>query len=183
VSRCASRVAFETLVAYWAGDLPATDEAALEEHLMGCATCAGESGRVAEITEALRAMIPPILTRPMVDALRAKGRDVREDSFAPGERREVQLPPDFDLFVFHLGGIDLTRAARVELRVSDEASGEPLTVVDAAPFDAGAGEVLLCCQPHYASLPPDIVAAVHVHDQDGAERAFRYTILHRFAPG
>jgi DNA-directed RNA polymerase specialized sigma24 family protein len=27
-----------------------------------------------------------------------------------------------------------------------------------------------------------IVAEVHVHDQDGAERVSRYTILHRFAP-
>ncbi len=180
MSGCTSPVGWEALVEYWAGDLPAADEAALEEHVMGCAACSAESARVAAITESFRAMIPPVLTRAMVDALRAKGRDVRESSYAPEERRATHLPRDFDLFIFHLTGIDLTRAASVELRLLDETSGAPLLVNPSVPFDADAGEVLLCCQPHFARLPPDMIAEVHVHDGQGSEHVSRYTILHRF---
>lgn len=177
---CATPATWESLVAYWAGDLSADIEETLEEHLMVCASCAAESARVAAITEVLRNMIPPVVTRGIVDLLRARGRDVRETVFVPGDRREVTLPRDFDLFVFHLTGIDFSRVARADLTLSDETTGDPIAAVREIPFDREAGEVLLCCQRHYASLPPDVVVEVRTHETDGTERCSRYTILHRF---
>src|SRR5215472_12144849 len=120
---CTTPLPWEQLVAYWAGDLPLGDEAAFEEHLMGCATCSAASARVAAITETLRAMIPPIVTRARVEQLRAKGLRIRESAFAPGDRREEWFTPDVDILIFRLGGLDLARAARVEFSLRDEASG------------------------------------------------------------
>jgi anti-sigma factor RsiW len=180
VNPCAAPAPWETLVAYWAGDMSAADGEALEEHLMGCASCTAASARVAAITETLRAMIPPVVTRAAVERLRAKGARVLESRFAPGERREATFPRDADLLIFHLTGLDLSRASHVELVVRDEATGSILVAVGEAAFDAGAGELLLCCQRHFASLPPDIEVEVRVHAEDRAESSARYGILHRF---
>jgi hypothetical protein len=57
---CSRPLSWETLVAYWAHDLPAEEEEAAELHLLGCATCTAESRRVAAVTEGLRAA-PPAL--------------------------------------------------------------------------------------------------------------------------
>jgi len=36
---CQSPIGFETLVAYWLGEVPDKNEATLEEHLLACAHC------------------------------------------------------------------------------------------------------------------------------------------------
>ena len=51
------------------------------------------------------------------------------------------------------------------------------------PFDAAAGEVLIACQRHYASFPPDIVFEVTAHRAGGPVLAARYTVLHVYDPG
>jgi hypothetical protein len=178
---CAAPLPEELLVAYWAGDVPLDDEARVEEHLMGCAGCSAASARVAAITETLRAMIPPIVTRNVVEQLRKKGLRIRESTFAPGDRREEWFTPDVDVLIFQLGGLDLAQAVRVEFSLRDEVSGELLTATRAAPFDTDAGALLLCCQRHYASLPPNVIAEVRVYQRDDGEDSATYAIQHRFA--
>ena len=176
---CSAPIAWSQLVDYWAADLPADDEARIEEHLFGCAACSAEAARVAAIGEGVRAILPPVLTGSIVEQLRARGRRVRESRFAPGDRREERFAKDDDLLVFHLGGLDLSRASRVELALRDEDTGALLVTERAAPFDAQHDAVLLCCQRHYASLPPNVVAEVRVHADDG-ERTTTYGIRHVF---
>jgi anti-sigma factor RsiW len=177
---CDAPVAWESLVAYWAGELPPVEEPSLDEHLMGCAACSAESARVAAVTETLRAMIPPIVDRARVARLRAKGMRIRESAFAPGDRREERFARDVDLLLFRLGGIDLTRAETVELAIREETSGQLLTASKHVAFDRDAGAVVLCCQRHFAVLPPDVVVEVRVHEAGGGEQAVTFTILHRF---
>ncbi len=171
---------FHTGPHHWAGDLSAVDEEAFEVHLMGCAACTAASSRVAAITVTLRSIIPPVVTRAMVEAFRATGMTVLDNPFAPGERREAAFPLEVDLLIFHLTGLDLSRGARVELTLRDEVSGHQLVQVSDAPFDRDAGAILLCCQRHFKALPPDVVVDVRVHDADGGRRESTYTILHRF---
>jgi anti-sigma factor RsiW len=177
---CANPIAWATLVDYWAGDLDDDVTAALEEHLFGCADCTAASARVAAVTEAVRAALPLVVSRRQVEQLRARGTRVRENAFAPGDRRDVEFSPDTDLLIHRLAGLELTGAERVGLRITDESTGALISAVDAVPFDPASGELLVACQRHYAGLPPDTVMAVSIHAPGAPPQTATYTILHRF---
>jgi anti-sigma factor RsiW len=174
-------MAWATLVDYWAGDLDEDANAAVEEHLFSCAECTAAAARVAAVTETVRAAIPPVILRAELERLRARGAQVRENDFAPGERREVPFPADVDLLVHRLSGLDLTNAERVDFRITQESTGALVTAVVDAPFDRAEGAVLVACQRHYAALPHDTVMSVAIHTPGAAPRTTTYTILHRYA--
>ena len=177
---CASPIPWDALVAYWAGDLDARDEAALEEHAMGCAACSAESARVAAITETIRAMPPMIVTRAELDAYRAEGKALREQSFAPGNHQEAWFGPELDMLAFRLGGLDLSRAASVSITLRVAGTEHVIMALHDVPFARDEGEVILLCQRHFESFPPKVDAEVRARDASGAEERATYTIDHRF---
>jgi hypothetical protein len=181
-SVCTRAIDEQTLVDYWAGDLGAAEIDAIDEHLMGCATCSASSGRIAAISAALREQVPPVLRGGDLARLAARGMRIVENSFSPGERREVEFPAGVDLLVHRLVGLDLTHASRVSFTMSVESTAAVLGATDDAPFDRDAGAVLVACRPHYAFMPPDTVADISVHGADGSRRDYRYTLLHLFEP-
>src|SRR6185295_13820099 len=95
--------------------------------------------------------------------LRARGARVRQNEFAPGDRREVEFSSDVDLLIHRLGGLDLAGAERVALRITAESTGALIGETDTATFEPGEGAVLIACQRHYATLPHDTVMSVSVH--------------------
>jgi Putative zinc-finger len=177
---CPAPLPWKTLVDYWAGDLDQAATDAVEEHLFGCGACTAAAARVAAVTEALRAALPPVVTRARVESLRATGVRVRENAFSPGRREEVLFARDADLLIHRLAGLDLTHADRVDLRMTSESTGQLIVAVDGVPFDASEGTVLVACQRHYASLPADTVMSVAVHAPGRPPATATYTILHRF---
>lgn len=177
---CAEPISWRMLVDYWAGDLDDADTADVEEHLFGCRDCTAAAARVAAVTEALRQALPPVVSRGRVERLRQQGARLREDEFLPGDRREVIFTGDLDLLIFRLSGLDLTHARQVDFRIDVESTGELMMAADAVPFDPAAGAVLVACQRHYATLPPDTVMTVSVHAPGGPPQSATYTILHRF---
>ena len=114
---CSGPVSWEDLVAYWAGDLAAADEERVDEHLMGCGWCSAESARVSAVAQALRARIPPVVTRARLEELRAQGTRIRENAFAPDQRQTAVFPREVDLLIHRLTGFDLSNAARVAVKV------------------------------------------------------------------
>ena len=179
---CDRPVSWGALVDYWAGDLPAADLAAIEEHMMGCPSCTAVSARIAAITEALRGEVAPLLTDAALAALRARGLRIAENRMQPGERKQVPFPADVDLLIHRLGGLDLSAATRVSFTLRDEDSDRVLVELDDAPFDREGGALLLACQHHYDVLPPNTVAQVRAADDSGAVTIAEYTILHLHAP-
>jgi hypothetical protein len=177
---CAQPLSFETLVAYWAGDLPSDETDAVDAHVMGCAGCTRASERVAMVTEGIRAAISPFIARPALEALRARGLRIEENMVRPGERRPLTFRTDVDLLVHRLGGLDLSRAQRVQVRVSVEETGTLVNETPSAPFDAAAGEVLIACQHHFSALPPNIVFEVSVVEAGATKVLASYTIAHHF---
>jgi hypothetical protein len=173
-------IEWEILVDYWAGELIPAEEDELEQHLFACAACTAQSARMAGVTEAVRAQIPPLLLPERVVELVARGLRVRENPMLPSERKDVVFPLEVDVLIHRLGGMDLATAEQVDFTLHVESSGRELASIENAPFDRAGGAVLLACQKHYAIFPPDTVAQVHVHDRTGAKRTFRYTILHQF---
>jgi hypothetical protein len=179
---CESMASWETLVDYWAGELPRAEEDALEEHVMGCDDCARASARVAAITETFRSMLAPVIDKETLERLRARGLRILENPMLPGERKAVLFPAEIDLLIHRLGGLDLSRAARVTFEIRDEVSGRLLGAVEDAPFDRDSGTVLIACQKHYAHMPPDTVIEIRTQEDSGTEASTRYTVLHRFHP-
>ncbi len=178
---CAAPLSWEQLVNYWAGELDSAVEAAVEEHLIGCAACTATSASVAAMTEALRAELAPLLTADAVERLRIKGLRIAENPMLPAERKQVPFPADVDLLIHRLGGLDLSRATRVSFSLRIEESDQLVVEIDDAPFDRDAGAVLLACQHHFDVLPPNTVARVRARDDRGIVTVAEYTILHLFA--
>ena len=179
MSACTAPLPFETLVAYWAGELAPAANDDVEEHLFACDACARASARIAAITERLRALVPPIVSRALVDSLRARGRRVEDNVVAPEARSHVVFA-DQEFIIHHLSGMALADAARVRVSVRVEESGEVLAEHPEAPFDAEAGEVLVACQRHFAAFPPNVVFVVTATAQSGAERTARFFVSHEF---
>ncbi len=179
-ARCPSPLAFETLVAYWAGDLEPLESDRVEEHSMGCGPCTEASARVAAMAQAVRAQIPPILSRDALANLRARGVRILDNPMQPGERKQAVFPPSVDVLLHRLGGLDLSSATRVAVTVSVEETSEVIFQSDDAPFDREAGEVLIACQRHFRSYPPNIVIGVRSHDGSGREMLASYIIPHVF---
>jgi hypothetical protein len=179
-ARCRSPIAFDSLVAYWAGDLTSTECDAVEEHVMGCASCSAASARVAAIAVAVRAQIPPIVSREVLSQLRDRGLRIVENPVKPGERKQAVFTADIDVLLHRLGGLDLSRATRVGVTVSVEETGDILFQTDEVPFDRDSGEVLICCQKHFSAFPPNIKFDVRCRDASGQERVTAYLVPHVF---
>ncbi len=172
----------EEIVAYWANDLPAADVDRLDEHFMGCAACSETSARIAVLAEAMRTIIPPVVDHAALAALRARGYRVRENPLQPGERKPAVFEAETDLLIHRLAGLDLTEATKVGLLMTVEETGDVLLDDPSVPFDRDSGELLIACQRHFASLPPNIVVQIKVRDAAGAESVAHYPIPHVFEP-
>ena len=179
---CATPLSFETLVAYWAGDLSQAETDAVDMHVIGCAPCAAASERVAAITEGIRASISSVIRARELDALRARGLRVEENAVRPGERAPVLFRRDVDLLIHRLGELDLSRAERVALKVSSEKTGEVMMESPAVPFDAASGELLIACQRHFGELPHDVVFEISVIEAGIAKASATYFVPHIFEP-
>jgi hypothetical protein len=178
---CTAPMGLEQLVAYWSKDLDAGAEAAVEEHLFACDTCFANAERVQRVVQAFRIGPPPVISQTELEALRAKGLTLGENSFGPGQGETVTFARGIDMLIHHLTGLDLTGAERVEVIVRSKSHGvifeEPV-----APFDRQRGEVLIACQRHFAAFPPDIVFDVRVHEPGTAGAIATYEIPHVFVP-
>jgi len=176
---CATPIAWEDLVAYWADELDTEAVDRVDEHMMGCATCSAESARVSAVTSALRAMIPPMIDHARLESIRAAGHVVRDNVIAPDVRRPAIFEATTDILLHRLQ-IDLSRATQVEVRVSVEESGATLLIEPSAPFDRDSGEILIACQRHFANFPRNIVFEVHAHQAQGPATVARFPVPHVF---
>ena len=180
-ARCESPVAFETLVAYWSGDLTPAESDSVDEHVMSCASCTAASARVSAIAEAVRAQIPNVLSRDLLGQLRSRGLNVVDNPVKPGERKLAVFSHGIDILLHRLGGLDLARAERVDVTVKVEETGEIIFHTTNAPFDREAGEILIACQRHFDVFPPNVVFEVVSRDPSQQETRTVYTVPHAYA--
>lgn len=179
-SACLDPISWEVLVDYWADGLAPDEVDQVDEHLMGCGTCSASSARIGAIAQAVRALIPPIVSREQLEVLRARGLRIAENPFSPGQRKQAVFASETDLLVHRLGGLDLARADNVRVIVRVEETGEVLADDPNAPFDRDAGEVIIACQRHYAAYPRNIVFEVRARGPSGSEQVAAYAIPHVF---
>lgn len=179
MSPCAKPVSFEALVAWWTGDLPADEAAAIEDHVFACDECAAACDRFARLAEGLRAAIPPIISHAHRDRLVAAGARVRLTPVEAGVDARARFAPDVDLLVHALHG-DFSRAERVDVDIVHD--GAVRASFEHVPFDAKSGEVLVACQRHYQTMFAGD-PTFRVHAVEGGERRIvgDYFVLHEWA--
>lgn len=137
---------FKTLTAYWLGELAASAEAQVEEHLFGCAHCTRRleelAGLAAGIRSAVQAgLVGAVVSAAFVEGMKAGGMRVREYRVAPGERVSCTIRADDDAVVTRIEA-PLAGVKRVDLERIDALGGaERATRIADIPFDAASGSV------------------------------------------
>jgi hypothetical protein len=136
----------ETLVAYWLGELPAEREAALEEHLFGCAHCTARLEGLAALASGVRAAVKGgrvsmFVAEPFVEAMRQAGLCLREYRLGPGGSVNCTIRADDDAVISRIRA-PLAGVKRVDV-VQRRGRDEPEERLADVPFDAEAGEVVM----------------------------------------
>jgi hypothetical protein len=136
---------FETLVAYWLGELPAAEAGSLEEHYLGCGQCAERLGALARLAEGIRAavrggLVQAVVSAGFLEAMKAQGLRVREYALGPGETVHCTIRAEDDAVASRLRA-PLAGVARLDA-VQTMDGIETMHLRD-VPFDAACGEVVL----------------------------------------
>lgn len=143
---CKDPIGFETLVAYWLGEVPEKRAAMLEEHLFGCADCSGQLEELAALAAGVRAAVKDgkvslVVSDPFVAAMKRAGLSLREYQVDPGGSVNCTIRADDDAVISRLRA-PLAGVKRLDL-VRMRSGGEPDVRVTDVPFDAETGEVLV----------------------------------------
>jgi hypothetical protein len=177
---CSAPVAFETLVAWWTGGLAGDDAARVEEHIFACDACAAAATRLAKLATGLREHVPPVISHAHRDRLVARGARIRVTPVDAGIDARARFGDDVDLLV-HALRADLARAERVDVEIVSAGFREPI-LCEAVPFDAEAGEVLICCQRHFQHLSPtDPTFRVVAFEGGERRRVGDYLVIHEWS--
>lgn len=133
------------LLAYWLGELPAEDEAALDVHLLGCGECSARLEALAALATGVRAAfrqarLTSFLSADFVERLRAQGLRLREYRVPRDGSVLCTVAPEDDLVIGRLQA-PLADVARVDL--VSRIAGQPDEHGEDVPFDRARGEVLI----------------------------------------
>ena len=134
------------LADYWLAELPAAEEAAVEEHIFGCEDCTRQLQSVVALAEGIRALarqgnLGMIVTREFLDHLAGQGKRVREYAAKAGGSVQCTVTAQDDFLIGRLAA-DLTGIEKVDLALCDPSGVERLRLRD-IPFRAGLTEVIL----------------------------------------
>lgn len=179
---CKDRADFDTLVAYWLGELPASREETLESHLFGCAQCSSRLEELAALAAGVRAAVQDgtltmVVCEPFVEAMRRAGMLLREYRVAPGGSVNCTIGVADDAVVSRLR-VPLEGVRRLDFaRVRDDA---PEVRVADVPFDPASGEVLVLPSAAWLKTMPAFrmrMRLIAVGDT-GEEQIGEYTFNH-----
>jgi hypothetical protein len=106
---CERSSSFPALVDYFAGDVPAHEEAVLEDHWAGCRACADAASAVASLVAGATGLIAQgwglwAVTSGMLERLRAQGLAIEERRAAPGDLLHLAETRGVDLLIARLAG-------------------------------------------------------------------------------
>jgi hypothetical protein len=183
---CNQPIDFERLTAYWLGELAGAEEEKLEEHLLGCAHCAGRLEWLvalsAGVRDALReGKVGLAVSARFVEAMKRAGLRLREYQLDPGGRVDCTIGAQDDAVVSciraPLGGVK-----RLDVLHSVEVGGvaQPEVRVADVPFDAAAGAVFFIPPPAALKRMPAHMQHVRLLavDEAGERMVGDYTFAH-----
>jgi hypothetical protein len=163
VASCSVRFPAEVLTAYWLGELDASRESALEEHLFACAECTERLHAIVRLGNGIRLVtrdgrIHTVLTAASLERLQQLGLRVREYRVRPGGSVMCTVTPDDDLVVGRLHA-PLHDVRRLDVLLHDLPQDTRVRIEDVA-FDRTVDEVVVL--PNTAQLRQRSFATQHV---------------------
>jgi hypothetical protein len=174
-------LSFETLVSYWAADLPAAEVDAIDEHLFECGACFACAGRVAALATGMRHAVPPISVERDLERARARGVVIEGNDFRPDVPKEAWMRRGVDVLVHRLVLADPDAFEQASV-VAEALDGTPLFTFSDVPIDRESGAVLVACQRHFRDVvpDPDMRFRVRGSSASGARSEESFTVLHRY---
>ncbi|HVB33221.1 MAG TPA: hypothetical protein VNJ52_02425 [Patescibacteria group bacterium] len=187
---CPNPIDAAALADYWAAALPAPEEEAVEEHLLGCDRCGARLREVIALAEGVRGLaregsLRMVVSETFLKRAAQEGLRIREYAPPPGGSVECTVKAEDDFLIARLTA-NLTGAKRVDLRIYDERGAERQRLAD-IPLRAGASEIFYQESITFAKAAPttQFIARLVAFDDAGGERLIgEYTFHHtRSLPG
>jgi hypothetical protein len=143
---CRSPVDGSELLGYWLGELDATREAQLDEHLFACRACGDALGRLVALGDAVRTLIAhggatAIMPPEFVAQLKAAGLRVHEYRLPPQGSVVCTITPQDDLVVAHLEA-PLAGVQRLDVVIHEVEADRTFRLTDVG-FNPASREVVL----------------------------------------
>ena len=143
MSRCASPLTTERLLAYWFDESAREEDSLLEEHLMSCGDCSERLRQLAALSAGTKQVVAAgdfgaVVTGSFVARLKDAGLKVREYRVPPGGSVACTIAPQDDVVVSRLSAA-LRGIERLDLIV--HGPGVDVRLED-VPFSSEADEVL-----------------------------------------
>jgi hypothetical protein len=179
---CNDPIDLGLLAAYWLGELPAADEAPLEEHFFGCAHCARRLEELAALSAGVRAAVQDgkvslIVSARFVEAMQQAGLRLRQYRVEPGGSVNCTIRADDDAVISRLQA-SLAGVKRIDF-VREQVGGPQTRLAD-VPFDPQAGEVLVIPSPSWLKATPAFTMRMRLIavDETGDRPIGEYTFNH-----
>ena len=180
---CANPIAFETLVAYWLGEMPEQPVATLEEHLFACAHCSQRLEQLATLAAGVRAAVEAgrvsmVVSGRFVEAMKQAGLRVREYRVDPGGSVNCTIAPEDDAVISRLRA-PLAGVKRLDLVRAHSGDAPPQRITD-LPFDVAAGEVFVIPPAAWLKTMPAFTMRMRLIDvgESGETPIGEYTFNH-----
>lgn len=187
---CSRPIDAAVLADYWIAALADAEEAAVEEHLLGCDRCGARLRDVIALAEGVRSLaregcLRMVVSDAFLQRAREDGLRVKEYAPPPGGSVQCTVTADDDLLIGRLAA-NLSGVARADLCFCDGRGVEQLRLAD-IPVRAGASGVVYQESITLMKGAPTntMIARLVTFDEDGRERLLgEYTFNHtRSLPG
>lgn len=187
---CANPIDAAVLADYWLAALADAEEAAVEEHLLGCDECGSRLREVIALAEGVRKVaregsLRLVVSDTFVARAAEEGLRVREYAPPAGGAVECTVTAEDDVLIARLAA-DLSGARRVDLRLCDERGVEQARMVDIPVQDRAESVVYQESITLAKAMPTSkMIARLVAIDDAGGERLLgEYTFNHtRTMPG
>lgn len=180
---CRSPLDWDSLLAYWLGELDVDSAAQIEEHYLGCATCSRRLEQLARLAREVRAVartsgVNMVVTEPFVRRLAEHGLHVREYRVPRNGAVNCTVTADDDVVVARLEA-SLDDVARLDL-VTLGSDGEAMLRQEDIPFIAASGGVVLSTRIDMLRALPETTLHVRLLavDTNGERALGEYTFNH-----
>jgi hypothetical protein len=181
--KCASPLDWDSLLAYWLGELDAGSAEHIEEHYLGCAVCSRRLEQLANLAREVRAVarssgVNMVVTEPFVRRLSENGLRVREYRVPLDGAVNCTVTPEDDFVVARLEA-PLDDVERLDM-ITVAGDGARETRQEDIPFVAASGGVVVSTRiDALRALPASTIRMRLLAVSTNGERALgEYTFNH-----